>query len=70
MGERNFPEELLYGTLEEKYNYFKEYPLSHPKFSESFRQLIKMINISEDDDSVIFDTCWKNLYELEGFGNN
>ncbi|NCT38551.1 AAA family ATPase [Bacillus sp. EB93] len=54
MGERNFPEELLYGTLEEKYNYFKEYPLSHPKFSESFRQLIKMINISEDDDSVIF----------------
>ncbi|SMQ80265.1 TniB protein [Bacillus sp. OV166] len=53
MAERNFPEGLLNAPVDKRYNYFKEYPLSHPKFNQAFRDLMTMINISQQDDSVI-----------------
>jgi hypothetical protein len=53
MIDRKFPEEILYDTAEEKWNFFWNYPLNHPKFNDTFKKLMTQIEVSQNNDSVI-----------------
>ncbi|MED4696655.1 TniB family NTP-binding protein [Peribacillus frigoritolerans] len=53
MENRKFPEELLFGKAEERWNFFWNYPLDHPKFTDAFNKLMRQIDVSQNNDSVI-----------------
>ncbi|WP_299095587.1 TniB family NTP-binding protein [uncultured Metabacillus sp.] len=53
MEDRLFPEELLKGTVEEKWEFFQAYPLDHPLFNTAFNNIMTQIEVSRGNDSVI-----------------
>lgn len=53
MFDRMFPEELLKGKVEEKWNFFWNYPLDHPEFNITFKNIISQIGVSQGIGSVI-----------------